>query len=197
MKKISIVFHSVSGNNYLLAKKFYDTLTNKGIQTNLFKVYDDDFEELSNTFDFAKRYKKEIESVETYDFKELLESDALIIGSPTYFGNVSAEMKVFMDKFVDYWENADFYGKKIFAFASAGNAEGGGHLCLNAINTFAQHNGMITIPVPSNLIKGQDFSAYGFVHYAGALADIEPSDVLYSAIEKMCEIIIDQIQCKT
>ncbi len=189
MKKVSIVFHSVCGNNYLIAKEFYDNFKSKDIEVNLFKVKDDDFEKLANTFDFAKEYKNEIQSVEIYDFKELLDSDTIIIGSPTYFGNVSAEMKAFMDQFADYWTNADFYGKRLFAFATAGTPEGGADMCLNAINIFGQHLGMFTTPIPSNLVDGVSFPAYGLVHYVGSNGDVRPDDKIKLAIKKICEIL--------
>ena len=155
MKKISIVFHSVCGNNYLMAKEFYDVLKDKGVEVNIFKVKDDDFEKLAETFKVAEEFQKEIENVPVYDFKELLDSDGIIIGSPTYFGNVSAELKVFMDEFAAYWTNAEFYGKKLFAFACAGTPEGGGDMCLQAINLFGKHLGMFNVPVPSNLVPGE------------------------------------------
>ena len=189
MKKISIVFHSVSGNNYLIAKEFYNNIKNRNIAVNIFRVKDDNFIELANTFDFAKEYKDEILSVGLYDFNELLDSDVIILGSPTYFGNVSAQMKSFMDEFVDYWIDARFYGKKLFAFACAGTPEGGGDMCLNAINIFGQHLGMLNTPVPSNLVEGASFPAYGLLHYVGENADIRPDDKIKRAINKMCDIL--------
>ena len=190
MKKISIVFHSVCGNNYLIAKEFYMNLKSKDVMVNLYRVKDDNFENITNILNIAKEYKDEILSVEIYNFKELLESDVIILGSPTYFGNVSAQMKVFMDEFVDYWVDAKFYGKKLFSFACAGTAEGGGDMCLNAINIFGQHLGMSNVTIPSNLMPGESFPAYGLVHYAGDDADKRPDARIKKAIDKICDILI-------
>jgi NAD(P)H dehydrogenase (quinone) len=190
MKKISIVFHSVCGNNYLIAKEFYENLKSKNMQVNLFRVKDDKFEELSNTLEIAKEYRDEIMSVEVYNFKELLDSDIIILGSPTYFGNVSAQMKVFMDEFVDYWVDAKFYGKKLFSYACAGTTEGGGDMCLNAINIFGQHMGMSAVAIPSNLVLGESFPAYGLVHYVGDNADVRPGVRIKNAIDKICDILV-------
>lgn len=189
MKKISIVFHSVGGNNYLMAKEFYNNLKNRNIEVNIFKVRDEDFEKLADTLAIAKEYKNEIMSVELYDFKELLDSDIIILGSPTYYGNVSAEIKAFMDEFSDYWSEAKFYGKRLFSFTCAGTTEGGGDMCLNAINIFAQHVGMSVIPVPSNLLEAESFPAYGLIHYVGDNGDIRPNERIKKAIDKMCEIL--------
>ncbi len=191
MKKVSIVFHSVCGNNYLIAKEFYENLKNKSMEVKLFRVKDDNLEKVSNVLEIAKEYKDEILSVELYNFKDLLESDIIILGSPTYFGNVSAQMKVFMDEFVDYWVDAKFYGKRLFSFACAGTAEGGGDMCLNAINIFGQHMGMSNITVPSNLIAGESFTAYGLLHYVGDNADKRPDARTKEAIDKLCNIMIN------
>ncbi|QSX05582.1 flavodoxin family protein [Sedimentibacter sp. zth1] len=190
MKKVSVVFHSVCGNNYLMAKNFYDSFVSKGAEVNLFRVKDDDYEKLSEMFETAKEFTKEISNVPIYDFNKLLESDIIIIGSPTYFGNVSAEIKVFMDEFAPYWVDASFYGKKLFAYTTAGTVEGGGDMCLRAINTFGQHLGMISIPVPCNLVKNESYTAYGFIHCVGDLADNRPGLKIKNAIDKMCDILI-------
>ena len=46
-------------------------------------------------------------------YKKTLEADALVLGSPNYFNNVSATMKNFFDRFNPYWENPRIKGKKV------------------------------------------------------------------------------------
>lgn len=188
--KISIIFHSVCGNCYLMGKAFYDSAKKLGAEVNLFRVYDEDYEKLTGMFETAKEYRDEIDSVPFYNFETLLESDILIIGSPTYFGNVSSEMKAFMDEFAVYWADAKFFGKKLFAFASAGTPEGGADMCLRSINTFGQHLGMVNIPVPSNLVPGESYPAYGIAHYSGDMSDNRPNEKLNNAIDAMCKVLV-------
>lgn len=183
--KISIVFHSVCGNNFLVAKEFYKEFKNLNADVQMLRVQDPNLEELAKQFTIAGQYKNEILNIEEAHVEKLLDSDIIIFGSPTYFGNVSGAMKVFMDSFSTYWPDAKFWGKKSFAFTTAGNSEGGGDLCLNAINIFAHHMGMTPVPVPGNLVSGQSFPAYGLIHYVGDYSNLRPSGKIIPAIKEM------------
>lgn len=186
-KKVSIVFHSVCGNSYLMAKEFYNEFKNYDAETQILRVKDPNYAELAKQFTVAGQYKNEILNIEEADVEKLLDSDIIIIGSPTYFGNVSGAMKSFMDSFAPYWIKAAFWGKKLFAFTTVGTTEGGGDMCLNAINIFGQHMGMINVPVPSNLLAIQGFPAYGLIHYSGDFANMRPSREVILAIKEMTE----------
>ncbi|WP_053955158.1 flavodoxin family protein [Inediibacterium massiliense] len=182
--KISIIFHSVCGNTYLMAKAFYNSLKQIGKDVYLYRVYDEDLEKLSHQFPVASEYYKEIVNTPIATPETLLESDHVILGSPTYFGNVSAEMKAYMDSMSIYWVEAKLSGKRLTAFASASTPFGGGEACLQAINTFGQHMGMISISVPSNLIPTISMSAYGIIHYSGPMGDQRPNKDTLKVIDE-------------
>lgn len=187
VKKVTIVFHSVCGNTYIMAKEFYNEFKSHNAETQILRVSDPNYNELAVQFDVAGQYKSEIMNIQEVEVEKLLDSDIIIIGSPTYYGNVSGAMKVFMDSFSPYWSEARFWGKKLFSYTTCGTSEGGADMCLNAINIFGQHVGMTSIPVPANLIPGQSFPAYGLVHYTGGYADVRPSREVISAIKEITE----------
>ncbi|WP_313339891.1 flavodoxin family protein [Sedimentibacter sp.] len=189
-KKVSIVFHSVCGNSYLMAKEFFNEFKNHNAEVQILRVNDPNYSELAKQFNIAGQYKNEIISVEEAKAEKLLYSDIIIIGSPTYYGNVSGAMKSFMDSFSPYWADSKFWGKKAFAYTTAGNAEGGGDMCLNAINIFAQHMGMTPVPVPADLLTGQNFPAYGLIHYVGDYSNLRPSREVVLAIKEMTERLL-------
>lgn len=186
-KKVSIVFHSVCGNSYLMAKEFFNAFKSHNAEVQVLRVKDPNYAELAKQFTVAGQYEKEILNTEVADVEKLLDSDIIIIGSPTYFGNVSGSMKAFMDSFSPYWTDATFWGKKLFAYTTAGTSEGGGEMCLAAINIFGHHMGMIPVPVPANLLSTQNFPAYGLVHYVGDYSNMRPSRDVVLAIKEMTE----------
>lgn len=190
-KKVSIVFHSVCGNNYLIAKDFYDQFKSHEVDVNIFRVEDPNFESLAAQFAIAGQYKNEILNIKVAKVEDLLDSDIIIMGSPTYYGNVSGAMKSFMDSFSPCWPDAKLWGKKLFAFSTSGNPEGGGDLCLNAISIFGQHMGMVVVPVPSNLVSGQSYPAYGLLHYVGDFSNIRLNMNFKTAIKEMTERLLD------
>lgn len=189
-KKVSIVFHSVCGNTYLMAKEFYDEFKNCNADVQLLRINDPNYDELAKQFAVAGQYKNEIIKVDEAVVDKLLDSDIILLGSPTYFGNVSGAMKAFMDSFAPHWTNAAFWGKKLFSFTTCGTTEGGAEMCLNAINIFGQHMGMTTVPVPSNLISNQNYPAYGLTHYVGDYSNIRPSREVILAIKEMTDRLL-------
>jgi len=190
-KKVSIIFHSVCGNNFLIAKEFYKEFRNYNADVQILRVQDSNLEELAKQFTIAGQYKSEMLEIDEAKAEKLLDSDIIIIGSPTYYGNVSGAMKAFMDSFSPYWVDAKFWGKKLFAYSTCANGEGGGDMCLNAINVFGHHMGMVPVPVPSNLISTQSFPAYGLLHYVGDYSNMRPSGNTISAIKAMTKKLIE------
>ncbi len=190
-KKVSIIFHSVCGNNYNIANEFYNEFKKHGADVNIFRVKDDNYEFLSGQFEVAGQFKDEIMKIDIARVEGVMDSDIIILGSPTYYGNVSGAMKAFMDSFSPCWPDAKLWGKKLFAFSTCANADGGGDMCLNAINIFAQHMGMLVVPVPSNLVQGKSNPAYGLLHYVGDMSDNRPDDKMVAAIKAMTERLMN------
>lgn len=190
-KKVSIVFHSVCGNNFLIAKEFCKEFKDNGADVQILRVQDPNLEEIAKQFTIAGQYKNEMMKIEEAKPEKLLDSDIIIIGSPTYYGNVSGAMKSFMDSFSPYWVDARFWGKKLFAYSTCANGEGGGDICLNAINVFGHHMGMLIVPVPSNLLSVQSFPAYGLLHYVGEYSNMRPTGNIILAIKAMTERLLE------
>jgi NAD(P)H dehydrogenase (quinone) len=164
--KVTIVFHSVCGNDYLLAKKFQQAFTGNNHTAQLYRVRDEDWTEQADCPEPAKKVLAEMQTVAIAKPEHLLEADLIVMGSPTYFGNVSAEVKTFMDETSCYWFEAKLAGKKFMAFSSVGNPEGGGDLCLQALHTYAKYMGFCCISLPANILPGQTSNAYGVLHYS-------------------------------
>lgn len=162
-----IVFHSVCGNVYTIAKEYKNNLEKMGVEVDLFKVRDDNYNFIAPMFEASRQYKDEIMDIEVInDSHELLKYDLIFFGSPTYFGSVSAQMKAFMDSCCPLWVNAELRGKYFGSFASSGSAYGGSEMCLQSMNIFANHMGMIVLPVPSVIGDGTQ-CAYGIAHPSG------------------------------
>ena len=190
-KIVSIVFHSVCGNNYLIAKEFYKEFKAQSADVQLLRINDPNLEELAKQFLIAGQYKKQILNIQEAKVEKLFDSDIIIFGSPTYFGNVSGAMKAFMDEFSPHWPEGRFWGKKMFSYTTCANGEGGGDLCLNTMTIFGQHMGMITVPVPGNLVSGQSFPAYGLIHYVGDYSNLRPSGKIITAIGEMTQRLME------
>lgn len=184
--KIAVVFHSVCANTYLMAKEYRDAFAALGAQVLFYRLHDPNYAVTADAFPASRKYKSEILSVEELKSPaQVLDCDALFLGSPTYFGNVSAPVKVFMDSFVDYWAEARLAGKFFGGFASAGTPQGGCDICLQALCHFAMHMGMCLVSVPST-VTGTVQPAYGICHWSGDLSDQRLTQGEREAIASYC-----------
>ncbi|MFH1766365.1 MAG: flavodoxin family protein [Gemmatimonadota bacterium] len=124
MARILIIYQSKTGNTRAMAEAVEAGVRKEGVEV----------------------IKKKIEDAHVDD---LLETDGVIIGSPTYFAATTAEIKRFVDDSIKHFKKLE--GKVGAAFASAGGVGGGGETAiLDILRAFLVH-GMI---VPGFLSGG-------------------------------------------
>lgn len=162
-----IVFHSVCGNTWLMARAAAEALQQQGHTVQLRRVADPDASQWQSIFSAATEYATEINSIPVAQPDELLMCDVVLLGCPTYFGNVSAEMKQFMDGTSIYWASAALAGTRLGVFTSCSSNAGGAESCLKAMIAYGQHMGMIPVSVPAHLHPDYSYSAYGITQCSG------------------------------
>lgn len=124
--------------------------------------------------DAAKRsgYKVE-QAAEIASVDELGDYDAIIIGTPTRYGNMAAQMKNFLDRTGRLWMEDRLVGKVGSAFTSTGSQHGGQETTLQSTHTVLFHLGMLVVGLPYSF-KGQlrmDQITGGTPYGASTLAD--------------------------
>jgi NAD(P)H dehydrogenase (quinone) len=124
MVKIIIVSHGKYGHTNLLAESVMQGITEvSGTEASMLSC--DDLED---------------------SHLELLDSaDAIIFGSPTYFGNVSAEFKSFMDSTGRRWLLQPWRNKIAAGFTVSSGPSGDKQSVLNSMCVFAMQHGMIWV----------------------------------------------------
>lgn len=76
---------------------------------------------------------------------ELADYDALIVGTPTRFGNMSGQMRTFFDQTGGLWAKGALAGKVASVFTSTGTG-GGQEMTITSTWTTLAHHGMILVP---------------------------------------------------
>lgn len=74
-------------------------------------------------------------------------ADAIIFGTPTRFGNVSSELKAYVDSLGGLWFQGKLIGKAGASFASTGTKHGGNESMPLSMFNFMAHLGMIIVPL--------------------------------------------------
>lgn len=126
MTKIAIVYHSSYGHTMADAKA-----VEEGAKSVL------DTEVLLLTTDEAKDR-----------IEDLNKSDAIIFGAPTYMGDVSAQMKTFMDSTGGIYMEGKWHGKIAAGFTSSSNLSGDKLHSLITMAIFAAQHGMLWVNLP-------------------------------------------------
>ena len=116
MPKILIIYYSATGNTEKMAQ-----LVASGAK--------------------EEKVDVELKKVENTQVKDLLEADGIIIGSPTYYGLPSADVKKLLDESVKYHGRLE--GKVGGAFSSSANIGGGNETTILAILEAFLIHGMI------------------------------------------------------
>ncbi len=88
----------------------------------------------------------DLKSVEEADVESLPEYDCIILGSPTYYGLPSAEMKEFLDESITH--HGDLDGIVGGAFTSSANTAGGNETTIMALLESLIIHGMIVKGMP-------------------------------------------------
>ena len=114
--KVVVIYYSRSGVTKRMAEIIHEELKNNGINTDIF-------------------------SVDKISPKELLNYDGVILGSPTYYGTLAAEIKNFIDETVVFHGKLD--GKVGMAFASSANVAGGNETTIISILEAMLIHGMV------------------------------------------------------
>ena len=92
MPRVLVVYYSRSGNTEAMAKILAEAIGNEGIDV-------------------------ECKKVQEASIDELLDVDGIVVGSPTYYGTMAAEIKKFLDDSIKHHGKLD--GKVGAAFSSA------------------------------------------------------------------------------
>ena len=111
---------------------------------------------------------------------DLTWADAVIFGSPTRYGNMAAQLKLYFDKMSDVWLAGGLVDKIGGAFCCSGTMHGGQETTLLTMYVPMIHQGMLIAGVPYTepLISTTDRggSPYGPGAVVGAAADHPPNE---------------------
>ncbi|MFH0264748.1 NAD(P)H:quinone oxidoreductase [Vibrio rumoiensis] len=82
------------------------------------------------------------------EIKELKQCDGLAIGSPVWFGNMSAAMKHFWDQTTSLWISGDLIDKPACVFTSSSSPHGGQETTQQSMMLPLLHHGMMIMGLP-------------------------------------------------
>lgn len=180
--KVLVVYYSMYGHTLQLAKAIQEGAAGvQGIEVDLRRV--EEFEAVVNAtkdnpgVQAANEMQKDI-AVCTVD--DLKNADAVIFGSPTRYGNMTAQMKQLIDQTASLWLSGAMEGKPAAVFTSTASTHGGQETTLLTMMVPLLHLGMIIVGLPysnEGMIhtEGRGGTPYGATTIAGARGELQPA----------------------
>jgi NAD(P)H dehydrogenase (quinone) len=120
---------------------------------------------------------------------DLRRADALLLGSPTRFGNMAAPLKYFVDSTSSLWLDGALAGKPAGVFTATQTMHGGQETTLLSMMLPLLHHGMLLVGLPYTeralTTTRAGGSPYGASHVAGVQRELtEDERVLAQALGK-------------
>jgi NAD(P)H dehydrogenase (quinone) len=169
MTKVAVVYHSGYGHTEVLARSAAQGVTDGGSDAVLVKI-DGAVQDFGPVLD------------------QLADADAIIFGSPTYMGDVSAAFKGFAEASSKVLATGGWKDKLAAAFTVSHSFAGDKHRTIDSIQTLASQHGMVWVSLglaPPNVTaaeRGPD-TINRVAGFAGAMAQADngPADETITA----------------
>eukprot|EP01088_Endostelium_zonatum_P021790 TRINITY_DN883_c0_g2_i1.p1 TRINITY_DN883_c0_g2~~TRINITY_DN883_c0_g2_i1.p1 ORF type:complete len:297 (-),score=95.91 TRINITY_DN883_c0_g2_i1:65-955(-) len=150
--KVVVIFYSLYTHTYQLAQAICQGVQSvPGVKVELYQVPEILPDAIIDKMGAvkAKDAMKEVPIITHEKQGEILKSaDALIFGSPTRFGNMTAQMKSFFDGLGGLWYENAFVGKLGGCFGGSGTQHGGQETTLFSMIYCMMHLGLTIVGLP-------------------------------------------------
>lgn len=143
--RVAVIYYSATGNVYKMAQAIEEGVKEAGAEVRFRKVHELAPEEAIKSNQGWSDHALMTEDVPEAELDDLEWADAYIFGTPTRFGNVSAQLKQFIDTTGGLWFQGKLADKVVSGFTSASNAHGGQESTLLSLYNVFAHWGAIVI----------------------------------------------------
>ncbi|MDA8481855.1 NAD(P)H:quinone oxidoreductase [Pseudomonas resinovorans] len=176
MKKVLVLYYSMYGHIERMAESVAEGARSvPGVEVTLKRVPETMPEDVARNAGAKLDQAAPVASPQ-----ELADYDAILFGTPTRFGNMSAQMRSFLDQTGGLWVKGALIGKIGSVFTSTGTGGGSETTITSFWHTLA-HHGMLLAGLPYSAPELTDISElrggspYGAATVAGADGSRTPS----------------------
>jgi NAD(P)H dehydrogenase (quinone) len=176
MAKVLVLYYSSYGHIETMAQAVAEGARSTGAEVAIKRV-----PELMTEAQAKASHFKLDQAAPVATVDELPDYDAIIIGVPTRFGNMAAQMKNFLDQTGPLWFAGKLVGKVGSVFASTATQHGGQESTILSTHTVLLHQGMVIVGLPyawqgqMKLDEITGGSPYGATTIAGGDGSRQPS----------------------
>ncbi len=143
MTKVLVLYYSSYGHIETMANAVAEGVRQAGAEAVIKRVPELVPEDVAKKSGFKLDQKAPIATV-----AELADYDAIIFGTPTRFGNMTAQMKNFLDQAGGLWMQGKLVGKVGSVFTSTATQHGGQESTILTFHPVLLHLGMVIVGLP-------------------------------------------------
>ncbi|GLY63563.1 NAD(P)H:quinone oxidoreductase [Amycolatopsis taiwanensis] len=163
---IAVVYYSATGTIADIAREMAETAEKAGAEVRLRRVAELAPQETIDSNPAWAANLAATADIPTATADDLVWADGILLGSPTRFGNIAAQVKQFLDTLGPVWQQGLLADKVYSGFTSAGTGHGGHEATLLALShTFHHFGGILVPPGYTDPAKFADGNPYGTSHF--------------------------------
>ncbi len=175
--RANIIFHSVSGNLFLIASSIRDALKEDGIDARLYRIEDSDLHLLAAERNDVNEYYEDIFALPLAKNEKLLSADIIMLGIPSVMGMPSAEMKAFLDGTLPLYEDKSLEGKYFYPFATSSISYKDALDAIESVENWAHLMGLISVDYPP------------YTHKDGTMMPNRPGEAMEIAARRLASTV--------
>ena len=145
--RIAVIYYSARGNVRGLARAVAEGAASEGADVRLRAVAELSEELAISANQYWGRHRSEADDEPSARLEDIEWADGIAFGTPTRFGNVAAQLKVFLDLAGEMWEQGKLVNKIGTTFTSSQTEHGGQESTILALNNTLYHWGAIVLPL--------------------------------------------------
>lgn len=178
--RIMVLYYSMFGNTYLMAKAVCEGIEKEGCEAVLRTVPELVPDSAIQSNPAMKKAKDQQKAVKIAAVDELSGIDGIILGSPTRFGNMSSQLRNFLDQTGSLWMKGALVDKPAGVFCCTASMHGGQETTLISMIFTLMHHGSIIVGVPYSVKELSETkrggTPYGPTAVVGVTAEDKPTD---------------------
>ncbi|MFQ4138383.1 NAD(P)H:quinone oxidoreductase [Nodosilinea sp. PGN35] len=179
--KVLVVYYSMYGHTLALAQAVAEGAGQvAGVEVALRRVQEfDAVNAIIDQNDAARSVREQQQQIPVCTVDDLKQADGVVFGSPTRYGNMTAQMKQLFDSTASLWLNGDMEGKPAGVFTSTASTHGGQETTLLTMMVPLLHLGMLVVGVPYSIdgmihTEARGGTPYGATTIAGGQGELQP-----------------------
>lgn len=166
--KVAIIYYSSTGTVHALAQEYAAGAEEEGAEVRVRHVAELAPPEAIASVEAWQRHHDAVSDSPVATPDDVLWADAVVFGTPTRFGNVSSQLKQFIDTLGPLWGQGLLADKVYSGLVSTATAHGGRESTLLALyNTVHHFGGILVTPGYTDPIQFATGTPYGPSHADG------------------------------